>query len=106
MILTVRLGNQEEEWFDIECDDECPVEKLQDMLGLRVFNERPREGVRYIIEGKFPEGLWFVLDDRKLLTETGMREGCSIRVQRTFSTTRSEMPVFGSRPLFQQEQNG
>lgn len=59
MILTVLSGRQETEWFDIEVADEYSVEHLKLMLGVRIFGEPPAEGMQYIMEAKFPEGLWF-----------------------------------------------
>ncbi|MFM9277207.1 hypothetical protein [Paenibacillus jiagnxiensis] len=106
MILTVLAGRQETDWFDIEVDDMYSVQHLKLMLGLRIFGEAPGEGVQYIMEAKFPEGLWFLVEDHQHLTGAGLREGCIIRIQRAFSTTEEEAPVFGRRSLFQNTQNG
>ncbi|MDP4097431.1 hypothetical protein OIN60_11685 [Paenibacillus sp. P96] len=105
MILTVLAGRQETEWFDIEVDDDYSVQHLKLMLGLRIFREAPGDGVQYIMEAKFPEGLWFPVEDCQQLTGAGLREGCIIRIQRAFSTTEEEAPVFGRRSLFQNTQN-
>ncbi|APB76325.1 MULTISPECIES: hypothetical protein [Paenibacillus] len=106
MILTVLSGRQETEWFDIEVADEYSVEHLKLMLGVRIFGEPPVEGMQYIMEAKFPEGLWFRVGDNQLLTGSGLREGCTVRIQRAFSTTQDEAPVYGRRSLFQSEKNG
>ncbi|TKH43230.1 hypothetical protein C1I60_17105 [Paenibacillus terrae] len=106
MILTVLSGRQETEWFDIEVANEYSVDHLKLMLGVRIFGEPPAEGMQYIMEAKFPEGLWFRVEDDQLLIGAGLREGCTVRIQRAFSTTRDEAPVYGRRSLFQSEKNG
>lgn len=100
MILTVLAGRQITDWFDIEVDDMYAVQHLKRLLGLRIFGESPREGVRYMMEAKFPEGLWFPVEDDQHLAGAGLREGCMIRIQRAFSTTEEEAPSFGRRALF------
>ena len=37
MILTVISGRNEEDWFDIDVPDECSIERLNELLGLRLF---------------------------------------------------------------------
>lgn len=101
MILTVVIDHQEREWFDIEVPEDCLVSQLKNLLGIEIYKESP-EYLQYILEGKFPEGLWFTMNDSHGVTELGLFEGCFIRIQRAFSTTSEEAPVFGRRPLFQQ----
>lgn len=102
MILTVISGRNEDDWFDIDVPDECSVERLNELLGLRLFREPSGEGVQYILEAKFPEGLWFTVNEQSSLVEAGLREGSYIRLQRAFSTTTEEAPVYGRRLLFQE----
>lgn len=59
MILTVYSGREEGEWFDIDVPDECTIEHLKTLLGVRIFGQAPGDGIQYILEAKFPEGLWF-----------------------------------------------
>lgn len=106
MILTVLSGREESDWFDIDVDDEYSVQHLKLMLGIRIFGEAPGEGMQYMMEAKFPDGLWFLVDDKQLLMDAGLREGCTIRIQRTFSTTEDEAPIYGRRTLFQKQKNG
>jgi hypothetical protein len=77
------------------------VLQLKEMLGMRVYGEAPRAGQQYILEGKFPDGLWFTIRDQQNIAEAGLREGCLVRLQRAFSTTDEEAPVYGRRNLFQ-----
>ncbi|MEC0173390.1 hypothetical protein P4H83_00730 [Paenibacillus favisporus] len=105
MILTVMISGQERDWFDVEVPDDCPAAQLKDMLGVRIYGEAPPEGSQYILEGKFPEGLWFPVKDAQDVAEAGLREGCMVRIQRAFSTTTEEAPSFGRRNLFQYEWN-
>lgn len=101
LILTVIQGRQGLDWFDIDVSDESTIQYMKTVLAVRIFNEPPQEHVQYIIEARFPGLHWFVLPDNKQLSETGLREGCYIRLQKTFSTTEKEAPVFGKRLLFQ-----
>ncbi|CAI6034583.1 hypothetical protein PAECIP112173_00769 [Paenibacillus sp. JJ-100] len=105
MILTVYSGREEGEWFDIEVPDECTIEHLKTLLGVRIFGQAPGDGIQYILEAKFPEGLWFTPQNTQQLMETGLRQGSCVRVQRAFSTTSEEAPIYGRRSLFQQESN-
>ena len=102
MILTVVSGRNEEDWFDIEVPEECSVTRLNELLGLRLFHEPSSPGMQYILEAKFPEGLWFKVQEASNVAEAGLREGASIRLQRAFSTTEEEAPVYGRRMLFQE----
>lgn len=102
MILTVISGRNEDDWFDIDVPDECSIERLNELLGLRLFREPSGEGIQYILEAKFPEGLWFTVGGHSNLVEAGLREGSYIRLQRAFSTTTEEAPVYGRRLLFQE----
>ena len=57
MILTVISGRNEDDWFDIDVPDECSVERLNELLGLRLFRE-PSRGrcsiyIRSKISGRF-----------------------------------------------------
>ncbi|MCM3782840.1 hypothetical protein M3231_07625 [Neobacillus mesonae] len=106
MILTVVQGRREIEWIDIEVPDESTVQYFKSVLSVRIFNEPPQENVQYILEAKFPEGNWFTLSDAKQLTETGIREGHYVRLQKTFSTTNNEAPIHGRRSLFQNDNLG
>ncbi|NMO96270.1 hypothetical protein [Paenibacillus lemnae] len=102
MILTVISGRREGDWFDIDIPEECSVNRLNELLGLRLFHELPSPGMQYILEAKFPEGLWFKIEDVSSIVEAGLREGAYIRLQRAFSTTNDEAPVYGRRTLFQE----
>ncbi|UNK16596.1 hypothetical protein MNQ98_19095 [Paenibacillus sp. N3/727] len=102
MILTVISGRNEGDWFDISVPNECSVTRLNELLGLRLFQEPPSPGIQYILEAKFPEGLWFTVDGNPGVVEAGLREGAFIRLQRAFSTTEEEAPVYGRRMLFQE----
>lgn len=102
MILTVISGRNEEEWFDIDVPDECSIDRLVELLGLRLFHGPSGDGIQYILEAKFPEGLWFKVEGRSSLVEAGLREGSYIRLQRAYSTTTEEAPVYGRRSLFQE----
>ncbi|MGG1879215.1 hypothetical protein ABDI30_16820 [Paenibacillus cisolokensis] len=102
MILTVISGRNERDWFDIEVPDHCQVGELIEMLGLRLYQSASQEGIQYILEGKFPEGLWFKVEEGASLAEAGLREGTCIRLQRAFSTTEEEAPIYGRRSLFQE----
>ncbi|KKO53349.1 hypothetical protein [Paenibacillus sp. DMB20] len=102
MILTVISGRNEEDWFDIDVPDECSVTRLNELLGLRLFHEPSSPGIQYILEAKFPEGLWFTVEEVPTIVEAGLREGAYIRLQRAFSTTDEEAPVYGRRSLFQE----
>ena len=104
MILTVYSGREEGEWFDIEVPDECTIEHLKHCWGAD-FGQAPGDGIQYILEAKFPEGLWFSPQNSQQLMETGLRQGSCVRVQRAFSTTTEEAPVYGRRSLFQQDSN-
>ncbi|MCM3128834.1 hypothetical protein ACFQ3J_09725 [Paenibacillus provencensis] len=106
MILTVVQSRREGEWIDIEVPDESTVQYFKSVLSVRMFNEPPQENVQYILEAKFPEGNWFTLPDAKQLTETRLREGNFVRLQKAFSTTESEAPVYGRRLLFQNQNLG
>ncbi|WP_374705804.1 MULTISPECIES: hypothetical protein [Paenibacillus] len=101
MILTVVQGRQGTEWLDLEVPDESTIQYVKSVLAVRIFNEPPQDHVQYIVEAKFPGSHWFVLPDTKLLSETGLREGSYVRLQKTFSTTDKEAPVIGKRLLFQ-----
>jgi hypothetical protein len=103
VILTVIKSRQERDWFDIDVPDDYPILQLKEMLGMRVYGEVPRVGQQYILEGKFPDGLWFTIRDQLDIAKAGMREGCSLRLQRAYSTTDEEAPVFGKRSLFQHD---
>lgn len=105
MILTVHSGREEGEWFDIDVPDECTIEHLKTLLGVRIFGQAPGDGIQYILEAKFPEGLWFSPQNAQQLMETGLRQGSCVRVQRAFSTTSEKAPVYGRRSLFQQDSN-
>lgn len=102
VILTVISGRNEEEWFDIDVPDECSVERLIEQLGLRLFQGPAGDGIQYILEAKFPEGLWFKVQGSAGIVEAGLREGSYIRLQRAYSTTLEEAPVYGTRSLFQE----
>ncbi|MFI2858369.1 hypothetical protein ACH6EH_14705 [Paenibacillus sp. JSM ZJ436] len=102
MILTVVSGRRRDETFDIDVPDSCTVHRLNELLGLRLFQELPEAGVQYILEAKFPEGLWFQVQEGSSLVEAGLREGSYIRLQRAFSTTLETAPVYGRRSLFQE----
>lgn len=103
MILTVISGRNEEDWFDIEVPEDCPTGRLNELLGLRLFREPAGAGMQYILEAKFPEGFWFKVDaNTATVVEAGLREGNFIRLQRAFSTTDEEAPVYGKRFLFQE----
>lgn len=102
MILTVISGRNESDWFDIEVPDHCLVKQLIEHLGLRLYHSASEEGIQYILEGKFPEGLWFRVEEGANLAEAGLREGTCIRLQRAFSTTAEEAPIYGRRSLFQE----
>ena len=102
MILTVISGRNEGDWFDIEVPDECTVTRLNELLGLRLFKEPSSPGIQYILEAKFPEGLWFSVNEGSGVVEAGLREGAYVRLQRAFSTTEEEAPVYGRRMLFQE----
>nr|WP_237391783.1 hypothetical protein [Paenibacillus dendrobii] len=104
--MTVTISRREREWFDIDVPDDYPVIQLKEMLGMRVYGESPRTGQQYILEGKFPDGLWFTIRDSQDIAEAGLREGSLVRLQRAFSTTDEEAPVFGKRSLFQNESFG
>ncbi|WP_339321250.1 hypothetical protein [Paenibacillus sp. FSL W8-0194] len=106
MILTVVKSRLGRDWFDIDVPDDYPVLQLKEMLGMRVYGEAPRAGQQYILEGKFPDGLWFTIRDPQDVAGAGLREGCLIRLQRAFSTTDEEAPVFGKRSLFQHDSIG
>ena len=41
MILTVYSGREEGEWFDIDVPDECTIEHLKTLLGVRIFGQAP-----------------------------------------------------------------
>ncbi|WP_422657190.1 hypothetical protein ACK8P5_15625 [Paenibacillus sp. EC2-1] len=102
MILTVICGRAEGEWFDIDVPDDCSITRLNELLGIRLFKEPSSSGIQYILEAKFPEGLWFTVKDELAVREAGLREGAYIRLQRAFSTTNEEAPVYGHRSLFQE----
>ncbi|GIP27258.1 hypothetical protein J23TS9_23880 [Paenibacillus sp. J23TS9] len=106
MILTVIKSRQQRDWFDIDVPDDYPVIQLKEMLGMRVYGESPQAGQQYILEGKFPDGLWFTIRDSQDIAEAGLREGSLIRLQRAFSTTDEEAPVYGKRSLFQNDSIG
>ncbi|GAE04902.1 hypothetical protein JCM10914_976 [Paenibacillus sp. JCM 10914] len=76
--------------------------QLIDLLGLRLFQEPAGKEIQYILEARFPEGMWFTVNGHTSLVEAGLREGSYIRLQRAFSTTDEEAPVFGRRSLFQE----
>ncbi|WP_054958406.1 hypothetical protein [Paenibacillus dakarensis] len=102
MILTVICGRSEGEWFDIEVPDDCSITRLIELLGVRLFKEPASSGIQYILEAKFPEGLWFTVKEGSGVAESGLREGAYIRLQRAFSTTEEETPSYGRRALFQE----
>lgn len=102
MILTVISGRNEEDWFDIEVPEDCPAGRLNEMLGLRLYREPAAPGMQYILEARFPEGFWFKVEaNAASIAEAGLREGNYVRLQRAFSTTDEEAPVYGKRLLFQ-----
>lgn len=108
MVLTVITGRQARDWFDIDVPEDCPVDQLKQLLGMRIYGHREATTAthQYIMEGKFPDGMWFTISDDQGIVESGLREGAYIRVQRTYSTTTEEAPVVGRRSLFQNEANG
>ncbi|GAB6989031.1 hypothetical protein [Paenibacillus pini] len=106
MILTVVKNRYEREWFDIEVPDDYPIIQLKNLLGMRIYGEPSKDGLQYILEGKFPEGQWFTIIDAQNVAKAGLREGSSIRIQRAYSTTEEEAPIYGRRSLFQNDFNG
>lgn len=73
MIFIVYFGWEEGEWFDIEVLDECMIEYLKILLGVWIFGQVFGDGIQYIFEVKFFEGLWFFLQNLQQLMEMGLR---------------------------------
>ncbi|MNK02973.1 hypothetical protein D3C87_208040 [compost metagenome] len=88
MIVTVCKGRDQAEWFDI---DLSPETKAFDLLRLlqHEFAYQPlidEESVRYILEGRLPEGPWFQIPNPSEVGDSGLMEGSFVRIQRTYST--------------------
>lgn len=106
MILTVVKSRLERDWFDIDVPDDYPVLQLKEMLGMRVYGEAPRAGQQYILEGKFPDGLWFTIRDPQDVAGAGLREGCLIRLQRAFRRPTRRRRYSGKGACFNMIRSG
>lgn len=88
MIVTVCKGRDQADWFDI---DFSPETKAFDLLRLlqQELAYQPlvdEENVRYILEGRLPEGPWFPISNQSGVGDSGLMEGAFVRIQRTYST--------------------
>ncbi|RUT29824.1 hypothetical protein EJP77_13460 [Paenibacillus zeisoli] len=88
MIVTVCKGRDQAEWFDIEFSPETKALDLLRLLIQEVAYQPliDEEKVRYILEGRLPEGPWFPIPNSSEARNSGLMEGAFVRIQRTYST--------------------